>query len=514
MSWYFPLSALVNGILSLVFSIYVLSINSKKNLNRVFSLLAFAVVLWNIPYFIWQISDSSESALFWIRVTMMGVILIPAAFVHFVIMLLKLNESKKKEIIAIYILSGLFAISNLTPLYIRDVSQKLFFPYWPEPGYLFHLHIIMFAACIFYGHYLMARQFKFLSGAVRNQVKYVFMSSLISFAGGMTNYFLWYDIPIPPVGHCLVSVYIVLSGIAIVKYRLLDINLAIRRGLLFTVVYIVFFSIPIAMGIMLESNVKAFFGPRWWIGFFIAGGILSYLAEMIYNYFREREDLRLHEEQRQYHTYLRDASSDMVYIRSLENLRERLVQILNSGLSIQRVFLYLFNEERNVFEFQASDGVPDSSAPDPVFTQDNPLVTLLVQEKKALFIDELRASIDSGKADYRSIELHLAHRRIELIVPIFIKNMLTGFILLGEKGRRNYYNEDDINLLLTFSNQIALAISNIRAEEALIQSEQKYYDLIQSLPEVIFELDRDGYFTYINDRATELLGYRNRNSSP
>jgi len=506
MSWYYPLSALINGILSLVFSIYVLLNNSKKPLNRVFSFLAFSVALWNIPYFIWQLTDTADSALFWVRIVMMGPILIPAAFFHFLMVLLKLSEKKKKAITAVYVLTFLFALSNLTPLFTRSVEQKLFFPYWPEPGYLFHLHIVMFCFCVLYGHYLMVRQYRFLSGVERNQIKYTFLSSSISFLGGMTNYFLWYDIPIPPYGHCLVSVYIVFSGIAIVKYRLLDISVAIRRGVLFTIIYIIVFSIPIAMGILLEKDVRAFFGPRWWVGFFIAGGLLSYLAEMIYNYFRERDEFRFYEEQRKYHTYLRDASSDMIYIKNMKNLHERLFHILHNGLRIERVFYYLLNDDKGIYEpFTIENS--RYRTPDYEFKRDTSFILYLEKNKKAVFIHELKDDHDSGINNFSKIEVVFAVNKIDLIIPIFIKGILTGFILLGEKKKGYHYTEDDINLLLTFSNQIALSINNIRAEEALVKSEQKYYDLIQSLPEVIFELDREGNFTYINDRATELLGY-------
>jgi diguanylate cyclase (GGDEF)-like protein/PAS domain S-box-containing protein len=506
MSWYYPLSALINGLLSLIFSVYVLLLNSKKPLNRVFSLLAFSVALWNIPYFIWLISDSREAALFWVRVVMMGPILIATIFLHFILVLLNLDREKKRELITAYVFSGLFALSNLTPLFISDVRQKLFFPFWPDPGHLFHLHIIMFIICLVYAHGLMMSRYRFLSGMARNQLKYIFMSSLVSFLGGMTNYFLWYDIPVPPYGHCLVSIYIVLSGIAIIKYRLLDISIAIRRGLLFTAINVVVFSIPIAMGLIFEENISDIFGPRWWIGFFFAGGLFSYLAEMVYNNFRDRQEQRFQEEQRKYHTYLRDASSDLIYIRSMKNLDERIMMILRRGLRITGVMFYLLNEESERYELFTSDGNA-TAVHDRDFSRKSQIIQYLEKRKNALSLEDIAEDPRPGSMTHQIIETIFAVNRIELIIPVYIKGVLAAFIALGGKETRQHYTEDDINLLMTFANQIALAITNIRAEEALVMSEQKYYDLIQSLPEVIFELDREGRFTYINDRATDLLGY-------
>lgn len=43
--------------------------------------------------------------------------------------------------------------------------------------------------------------------------------------------------------------------------------------------------------------------------------------------------------------------------------------------------------------------------------------------------------------------------------------------------------------------------------DALIDSERKLRDLVEYLPEMVFELDSDGIILYVNKRATEILGY-------
>ena len=507
MSLYFPLSALINGILSLCFAVYVLIINSKRRVNRVFSFLAFTVAFWNIPYFIWLISDNSFEALFWVRIVMMGPIFIPAAFFHFVVVLLKIEERKNKEVLFAYILSIFFALINLTPLYIQGVSRKLFFPYWPVPGVLFHFQIAVFVFFVFYAHVLMIRHYNLVTGNIRNQIKYVFMSSFVSFVGGMTNYFLWYDITVPPLGHSLVSVYIILSGYAIIKYRLLDIRIAIRRGILFTVTFMIIFSVPITLGLVWESNFYSIFGRRWWIGFFIAGGLLSYVSDMLYNYFREREDWRLHEEQRQNQAYLREASGDLIYIHDMKSLMDRLVNILNIGFRISQVLIYLKSDESNSFKRTASRGANADLTIPAEFKEDHPFLDVLENQGLSYFIEYLLNDDQKRDRVLSDIEMNLIKMKLEVIIPIIDKGKLSGFLILGEKKKRNVYTIDDIEVLLTFANQTALAINNIKAGEALIKSEEKYRDLMRSLPEIIFELDIEGNLTYINDRATELLGY-------
>jgi len=46
-----------------------------------------------------------------------------------------------------------------------------------------------------------------------------------------------------------------------------------------------------------------------------------------------------------------------------------------------------------------------------------------------------------------------------------------------------------------------------RAEEALHESETRFRDLVEMLPEIVFELDMDGRVIYANRRMSDLLGY-------
>ncbi len=45
------------------------------------------------------------------------------------------------------------------------------------------------------------------------------------------------------------------------------------------------------------------------------------------------------------------------------------------------------------------------------------------------------------------------------------------------------------------------------AEQALLRSEEKYKDLVNLLPEVVFETDAEGNITYVNLKGFELMGY-------
>ena len=50
-----------------------------------------------------------------------------------------------------------------------------------------------------------------------------------------------------------------------------------------------------------------------------------------------------------------------------------------------------------------------------------------------------------------------------------------------------------------------------KAEQALQESEEKYKELANSLPQIVFEMDKTGNLTFANHNAFELFGYRQNN---
>jgi len=46
-----------------------------------------------------------------------------------------------------------------------------------------------------------------------------------------------------------------------------------------------------------------------------------------------------------------------------------------------------------------------------------------------------------------------------------------------------------------------------RTEQALLESEKKYRELVNSLPQIVFEMDANGLITFANRKAYDLLGY-------
>jgi len=97
---------------------------------------------------------------------------------------------------------------------------KFSMEYWAEPGILYHLYLIMFFGFFLYASYLMIKQFKIEIGFKKSQMKFVLAGMILSFLGGSTNYFLFYDINFPPYGNILASSFVIFAayGVFIKEY--------------------------------------------------------------------------------------------------------------------------------------------------------------------------------------------------------------------------------------------------------------------------------------------------------
>jgi PAS domain S-box-containing protein len=90
-----------------------------------------------------------------------------------------------------------------------------------------------------------------------------------------------------------------------------------------------------------------------------------------------------------------------------------------------------------------------------------------------------------------------------------VSNLLVEFHTKTKEARLALYSAErfsigDEQFLIVLANDIT---EGKRAAEALQQSENRYRELADSLPQIIFELDNRGYFTFANRNAFQATGY-------
>ena len=111
-------------------------------------------------------------------------------------------------------------------------------------------------------------------------------------------------------------------------------------------------------------------------------------------------------------------------------------------------------------------------------------------------------------ADPRSSGTPLGHIPIHnfVSVPAMLGEQLWGQVAIANAPRD--YSDRDQKVCERLALFYALAIQRQRAEEALSESEQRFRDITENATEWVWEVDREGKYTYSSPVVEQLLGYK------
>lgn len=213
--------------------IFILYKNPHSDTHRSLFLVNLSVALWSVFLFLHYLSKTHRFALVTVHLLHIGAVFIPSCYLYFITNLLGISKDKKKVVSFCFILSFIFLGLSFTPYFIKGVSPKLNFAYYGDAGPLYIFWIIAYFAIAIYSLLLLLKEMA-TATSKKNQVRYVLGASIIGFAGAATIYPLWYNIAIPPFGEHIVFLYPIILALAVLKHKLLDIEIVVRKTITYS----------------------------------------------------------------------------------------------------------------------------------------------------------------------------------------------------------------------------------------------------------------------------------------
>ncbi|MFC1658354.1 ATP-binding protein [Candidatus Omnitrophota bacterium] len=498
----FALSGLVNAIAVGMLGLLVFFKDRKVTINRKYALFCFVVTIWSLAYFLWQISDSREDALLWLRVLMAGAMFIPVSFMDFVFILLYGGKYKKhkKNINLSYLLFFIFLLLDFTPLFIKDVILKLSFKFWPVPGISFAPFLIIWIIYCIYPIYIMLAKYKNTRGLTREQIKYVTIGMTFGYLGGATNYFLWYDVPILPYGNFIIPIAVGFMAYAIIRFRLMDIKLTITRTGIFITLYTLVLGLPFVLATAGKDWLIGLLGSSWWIGPLTSMAALATAGPFIYIFLQRRAEAILLREQRRYQDTLKQAAVGMTRIRDLGNLLNLVVHIVTKTVRISHSAIYLFEKDSGEFLLKAGRNLK-KNLPASI-SSNSSLVIWLHNQKEPLVYDEIkRKSQETPTLIFKELETQMRLIDASVLVPSFLEDRLLGLLILGNKRSGAIYTTEDLDVFSVLGSQAALAIENA---QFILEAQAMQEQIAQAEKMATVGTMADGLSHQINNRLHAL----------
>ncbi|MBU2542792.1 hypothetical protein KJ785_04510 [Patescibacteria group bacterium] len=229
---YFSFSAIFNAFVSIFLGFLILFRDRKNKVNQTLALFSFGVGLWSIFYILWPMAETRANTLIFFQLLHIPACFVSIFYLHFVVSWLDIYKKQRWVIRIGYVISTFFASLTFTPYFITGMVPRFSMRFWAVPGPLYHYYLSMFFGIFVYSSFLLFRYYFKEKGIRKKQLLIILIGIGISFVGGSTNYFLWYNINIPPYGNILASSFVIFTVYAIVRYNLLNIKLIATEGAL------------------------------------------------------------------------------------------------------------------------------------------------------------------------------------------------------------------------------------------------------------------------------------------
>lgn len=430
---FFALSTLFNAITVAIAGLLVFLKNKNNIINQTFAILCIFVVIWALGYF-WPLTpDDKKLTLLSFQILHTSALFITAAHLHFICALLKIHKQKFKIIASGYIFNLIFLPFVPTKLFIADVVPKPPLALYPIAGPLYHIWLIFWLVLVIYSIYLLVCHYKNSIGLRHHQLKYLLILNIVTFSAGSTNFFLVYGIPFPPYLNIFTSIHILLLFYLIARYRFLD----IRLNFVYILQKIFAFIFAISAGYFIYSFVFPFSGELQLVAILAVFllTVLFLLFLRLLNFPFVYQILRI-TDFTQFKNHIDKFLNKDIFYHNLISFQQDLQETFCHKLKISAALILPLTKREQ---------------------QKYPLLISYFEEKSSFLVtEELKMEQENENKEFKFLpELQSLGK---VCFPLFNKNELIGFFVLGQKPFGNSYSKEELDILEHAAHYIALSL--------------------------------------------------------
>jgi signal transduction histidine kinase len=463
--FHYEVAQLINTVVLLSLGIFVFIWNTKNEINRTFALHALAGSIWAFSFYKMTAAVTPADGLFWARALHVGACLIPAFFLHFNLAVLEKSHAQRKLITTAYVISAILLLLIPTPFLVSHTVAVVGFKYFVGPaGWYYHFFPIYFTSCILYGLYQLYRGYRTATGMKRIQLKYLIVASLIGYSGGPGGFFPLYRVPIPYYAFYAVALYIGIIAYSIVRFRLFDIEVVLKKAYFY-------FSLATVSAVLITASaycLKLIFRETLPLSVVVVMFLTSFFASIIVVRLRdfiERSAARLIRNSRYTLEYanLEALSNEIRGIMQSDKLLAILAQAFFTYLHLEHAGAYWLDPARHAYTLADKIGTAKHALPE-ILETNNPLIVHLAASLRILETDQ---EDYTDPVAFRKLSRVLREELdAALVLPLGDKNLL-GFIVLGRIFNRPGFSERELKLLEAIGAQASLMLENIQLYEKI-----------------------------------------------
>ena len=456
-------------------------------------------------------------------------ILFPPLFLHFCLIYperQQLFQNRRWRAALLYV-PALLLLALATFVYLRGVLIPLVPPLRKIPapsesfiGLFYKLSFAHFAVALVASvFFLIQTWIKARSAVVRQQMKWVIWGSLLAVAPFTFLYavvFLLGTQTDPWLTDTAVLPLILIPlafGYSVVRYRLMDVELVVRRVFVY-----VFTTLAISLmvgAVVYLAGLYAFRGDEGsnsgeiTLGVVIAivamAGIVI-IAAPVKNFLQEQIDRLFYGERYDMRNSLLDFGRTLSATTALDPLLDSLVGRLQQVMNVGRIAIFI--EDKNAsggYRVARAAGLSAEMVVPPDFRE---MIRVRSAESGVVRTDDLDLVPETAG---------FVRRALHYYVPCVVRGRMVAVIGLGRSSHGSLLSSEDVEILLTVSGYVAVAIENSllyqeqgdRAAELKLLKEFNE-SIIESINVGLLAVDLEGRVTRLNSALEEILDISRR----
>jgi two-component system, NtrC family, sensor kinase len=447
--------------------------------------------------------DAFDYEVYWAKI--LAQLLTPALLLHFALVFPERTQGTTRSISKL----GLVYLPPLAILLVQISTAEGAMGFIPWLGSRILLDKISYsylgacflaAAIVFYSNFRRAP-----NGVLRQQLKWLTAGTFI---GTVPFVFLYivpfaFDAPLKPwmKFSTLSLIFLPLCfGYAIIRYRLMDVDIIFKRGLAYTAATAGVAAIYFAL-VYLIANI---FHATGLVGGLVAAGVAASLFEPFRVWIQSRLDRFFYRDRLDYRRTLiefgRTLTNEVRFDPMLGSVMDRISQTL----LVDRVAIFVEDAEQpGHMRLARSMGVRPAESPDLSFLE-RPEAA-----RKALFFESARTARDVSEPVRQTLE----QLDLNYFIPCRIREHTVAVLGLGKTVDGDYLSSDDVELVETIAGYLAVALDNSQLYSSLEQKALEIArlkdfseNIVESLNIGVLAVDLEGIVESWNTRMEQLFG--------
>jgi PAS domain S-box-containing protein len=311
---------------------------------------------------------------------------------------------------------------------------------------------------------------------LRQQLKWVTRGTILAIA----PFTLFYVVPyvVPDLGNWLPAAFMKLSvlslglipltfGYAIFRYRLMDVDLIFKRGMVYTlsagVVVMLYFGLVAAVAELVRTRIPSS-GPY---GLILAIVVTALLFDPLRKWIQDRVDQFFYRTRYDYRKTLIEFGRELGSETDLDEMLASVVDRLSRTLLVDRIAIFLATgEQADYFVLAKSFGMAQTSGLDLSFLG----AQRPDMEAGHLFFDNTH----QVPRETASAQNSIARLDLNYYIPCRAQRKVIAVLGLGKTMQGDFLTSEDVELLETLAGYIGIAIQNARLYASLEQKVAEY----------------------------------------